>query len=350
MKKKDILSFFMRREQREVEGLAEFIESAYRAVLRRDPDPDGKQRYLERMRQGMSYRDLLDELARSKEYRLKRVIDLGAHEKFSVNTVGSGVSGLGHRIAATNCFDRRKYEEIWSEYFTGDRILIVGQREYGCHHKERFWELFNTLAVLIEGREFPCVLEFGASTFSAFYKRLFPQLEFHLCDRPVPEEYIGFTESVARRLSQCDDYFEVDLERPYEIEEKIVTPGNSYDVVIFTEVLEHLLVHPVELFKQLGQLLRQKGFIYLTTPNFFSRANMTRLQNLENPSPMYPPSGGNWDAHYHFREYSLKELLELVQQARLNVESWYFSDCWDTDVTKLAECERGNLVLLIGMS
>jgi SAM-dependent methyltransferase len=125
----------------------------------------------------------------------------------------------------------------------------------------------------------------------------------------------------------------------------------SYDVIVFAEVLEHLVVNPVELFSSMLGLLRPNGSIYLTTPNFFSRKHLEQIRNHENPQEVFPRTNGNWDAHYHHREYGIKELLRFVDQAGGTPTGWYFSDCWDqTDpsaatLAKLPASQRGNIVM-----
>lgn len=101
---------------------------------------------------------------------------------------------------------------------------------------------------------------------------------------------------------------------------------------MFAEVLEHLLVEPVALVRDLLSLLSPSGLLYLTTPNFFRPENMERFAAGCNPQPYYPGTAQNWDAHYHHREYSMTELMDVVQQAGGVLAAAYFSDCWNRPV------------------
>jgi len=252
---------------------------------------------------------------------------------------------------------RTTYETLFRSHFESGRELVIGQAAYGPDHKERFWELFNAAVWLLEGRAAPCVLEFGTSEFSAFFRTLLPGVVLDLCDRPTPPDYIGFTEARARRTAGCRHYFAVDLEGgAAAIRASDLTAG-GYDLVLFAEVLEHLDVNPVDLLGALLGLLKPDGYLYLTTPNFLRRENLRKLARGENPQEVYPAAAdtagldggtgdGNWDRHHHHREYAAKELLRFIAAAGGQTRAFYFSACWDTEPLPPVH-ERGNLVFVV---
>ena len=240
---------------------------------------------------------------------------------------------------------RADYERYYNAILSPERELIIGQRDYLPQHKERFWELFNACALLLDGRAAPTLLEFGTSEFSAMYKQFFGDLTLHLSDRPAAADYIGFTEAVGYRVANCDRYVAVDLERlPVAADDPFA--GVRYDLIVFAEVLEHLVVNPVDLLRALLELLTPDGFLYLTTPNVFRAENRDKWLRMENPQQVYPAADGNWDGHHHHREYGAVELLRFVGGAGGEVVAFYYSDCWDASV-ELAPSERSNLVFLI---
>jgi hypothetical protein len=118
--------------------------------------------------------------------------------------------------------------------------------------------------------------------------------------------------------------------------------------VLFAEVLEHLVVHPVEVLTPLLSLLRPGGYLYLTTPNFFRRQNRRRMAAWDNPQEVYPRGDGNWDLHYHHREYGHREMFRFVEAAGGVTRAFYFSACWD-DPDDLPDnpAEYGNMVFVI---
>jgi SAM-dependent methyltransferase len=67
--------------------------------------------------------------------------------------------------------------------------------------------------------------------------------------------------------------------------------GSDYDVILFCEILEHLLVDPAPLMDRLKGMLRPGGSLMLTTPNVFSRHNQTLWQAGQNIYEWYSPNG-----------------------------------------------------------
>ena len=70
-------------------------------------------------------------------------------------------------------------------------------------------------------------------------------------------------------------------------------------------------------------------FFYVTTPNFLIPEKAAKLCGGYNPSPPFDDYDRNRDAHFHFREYTVRELLSeitYVGGARVDV---ILSNCWD---------------------
>ena len=258
------------------------------------------------------------------------------------------VESLSRELEDARLVDKNAYETVWKEIFQERENLIIGQREYGRQHKQRFLELLNALVLLTRDKENPKIIEFGISEFSAFYKRFKPGVLLHTVDRPTDDDYIGFTKKVCENVSGCAHHFEIDLHQPNAIPTQFGDHRRSYDLILFTEILEHLIINPVELLRELLDLLNDNGSLYLTTPNFYSRKNLDLIAARENPQAVYPQRDGNWDAHHHFREYCAKELFEMIEKAGGKTTHFYFSDCWgdENSLTYPAE-ERENLVFVI---
>ena len=241
--------------------------------------------------------------------------------------------------------DRKTYETAYATLIQRSEALVVGQDTYLPQHKERFWELFQACGHLLTQRTNPRLLEFGSSEFSVLYKRFFPNAAVHLSDRPTPPDYIGFTEALARQKLACDDYFAIDLEQVDSLPTGGPVPG-SYDLILLCEVLEHLVVNPVDLLRALLALLKPDGRLYLTTPNLFRAENQRKWIVGENPQAVYPTRNQNWDRHHHHREYGAAELLRFIRAAGGRALAFYYSDCWDRD-TSVAPNQRSNLVFLV---
>ena len=94
--------------------------------------------------------------------------------------------------------------------------------------------------------------------------------------------------------------------------------------------------------------LAANGCLYLTTPNFFRSDNLEQLLEQHNPQQVFPAGEGNWDAHFHHREYGARELLGFVRDAGGRCRSFHYSGCWDDEAIRAgSDNELGNLVFVI---
>ena len=98
-------------------------------------------------------------------------------------------------------------------------------------------------------------------------------------------------------------------------------PDDSFDVVLLTEVYEHLRDYPVRVLQESRRILRPGGRLYLTTPN--AAYVVTRLRALVGRSvgsPLPDWIGGLPHAR-HAREYTFGEMATLIEYAGLTVVS-----------------------------
>ena len=326
-----------------------FIRLVYKTLLKRLPDDEGLRTYLGRLNVSeMSHAHFISSLLESDEYKILsgKLGYLRDPEiaQYLTDEVQQDSATLGGNLA----LDDATYQNAWASIFDSGKPLIIGQQEYGRQHKRRFRELFNAVTLLTGQNLKPKILEFGISEFSALHHLLNPNTILHTADRPTPADYAGFTKTVCERISGCEFHAEIDLNQPHEIGEKLTPHSGTYDLVVLAEILEHLVVNPVELLRQLLRLLKPSGSLYLTTPNFYRRENLERIDARRNPQHLFPGQSANWDAHFHHREYCLKELLDLIRQAGGETAMFYFSDCWDDDPKGTMPLDqRGNLVFVI---
>ena len=97
----------------------------------------------------------------------------------------------------------------------------------------------------------------------------------------------------------------------------------SFDLIVFSEVIEHLSVAPEFVFASLGSLLTEQGVLICSTPNAADFAKRVRLVLGRNPYErlrLYSINPG------HVREYTRQELYEIAHSVGLNCLSHtYFS-------------------------
>lgn len=220
-------------------------------------------------------------------------------------------------------------EDLLGRILPDPQDMVIGQEDYQRTHKRRFLEIAN--AVLQFCPEQGKLLEFGVSEFSRIYKELRPNCRLITSDRPVDPDSPGFTPDRCRKVSGCEAHVVLDLEDTNSPAWHELAANGPFDLILFTEVLEHLLAEPASLLRRMLGLLSSQGLLYLTTPNFLRLVNRRAWSKQLNPQPVFPGREKYLDAHchYHFREYTMREILELMHGAGGRVLTCYFSGCWD---------------------
>lgn len=217
------------------------------------------------------------------------------------------------------------------------RLPFGLQTEYLSFHRNRFFELDNIAAKLIqEQRELvPRVLDVGMSVNTLIIQKLLPSARVETTDR------LGLD------LGDCPiTYHPLDLTDP-DLDK--VDLGQRYDVILFAEVIEHLIANPVRVLRFFIRHLTPNGRIILTTPNFFAEVRLHMMRSRKNPQPIFPEHlDRNTAIEHHVREYSISELLELCVDAGGKPATFFYSSCWDRDPQNIPEEQWLNLVVVIG--
>jgi SAM-dependent methyltransferase len=92
-------------------------------------------------------------------------------------------------------------------------------------------------------------------------------------------------------------------------------PSDSYDVVLFMEVLEHLAIDPLQVFLEAHRVLRPGGTMFVTTPNIASLEAVAKILLGQSPYNFgfYLPQYGVYGRHN--REFIAEEVAALGQCA-----------------------------------
>ncbi len=101
-----------------------------------------------------------------------------------------------------------------------------------------------------------------------------------------------------------------DLEQP---EALTAIADDTFDLVLFTEIIEHLAFNPVAMWREIYRVLKPGGRIVITTPNYYAlRGRAWRWRRF------VFRSGAGIDIRdildhrtyaHHWKEYSLRELI-----------------------------------------
>lgn len=327
--------------------LEETAQLLYRAVLRREPDQSGLAAYTRMLAQGRPLIELLRLICDSSEYRSKILLprdevisrriddyDIKADENIKAY-LRKPVIEMTQTIR-TRALDHRSFASAASRAVDMTGGHLGAQIEYLEVHIERFQEIANVILKLGENFEIRNLLDFGLSVNSFIMRELFPNIEIFVADRPEiaipPNEFSG-----AIAIDLLDDKLST------------IDFNQKFDLIVFSEVIEHVLVHPANIIQFLLRHINESGFVILTTPNLFARSKLSQISKRANPLPPYPVTYTRADApHFHIREYGMGEMLRMVDDAGGLVQAFFFSACWDEPESRenLPAHELGNLFLL----
>lgn len=190
------------------------------------------------------------------------------------------------------------------EPFWDEAELPASLRPYLAFQARRYGHIVQALAPFapLTGRT---VLDLGGGVGSldvvlhAAYGGTYDLAEFV---PPTPVHLAALTRRGVRA------HYHLDLTAPHPLQG---VPG-PYDLLLFVEVLEHLLVNPLLLFREFWDHLAPGGFLFLTTPNqarLGNRLKLLRGRSIKE-SGRYPTEPGR--TYGHVVEYTRAELDHLL--------------------------------------
>lgn len=97
----------------------------------------------------------------------------------------------------------------------------------------------------------------------------------------------------------------------------------EFDVVLFCEIIEHLLMDPVSALKEIKRVLKPYGVLVLTTPNVSRLENVSKMiagANIYDPYSGYGPYGR------HNREYNKHDLFFLLDYLGFTIDIMFTAD------------------------
>jgi 2-polyprenyl-3-methyl-5-hydroxy-6-metoxy-1,4-benzoquinol methylase len=118
-------------------------------------------------------------------------------------------------------------------------------------------------------------------------------------------------------------------------------PG-SFDLVICSEVLEHLQISLTAALRKVAQQLKPGGVLIVTVPNIYRLTNLRKILNDENIVDPFPHeaaivNGVVVDRRHHQREPTMAELKAAVGNCGLMIaKASYFNSVWRPRRSELA--------------
>jgi 2-polyprenyl-3-methyl-5-hydroxy-6-metoxy-1,4-benzoquinol methylase len=128
-------------------------------------------------------------------------------------------------------------------------------------------------------------------------------------------------------------------------------PDNYFDAVLFSEIIEHLNINPLPVLQEINRILKPDGIVYITTPNqanLFNRITMMlggSLRNSISTSVTQIDQSQHTICGIHWREYTLKELVEILEITGFSIKKYSFSNNTKKNTSLLIEIIDGITVL-----
>jgi SAM-dependent methyltransferase len=210
------------------------------------------------------------------------------------------------------------------DFVTSVRVADAPEEEmrnYGTHDFRRFVFTYG----LVKNTEGAC-LELGANPyFTTMLLKKFTNLELKLAnyfgdfpdkDATQTVEYLDI--SSGERLEHIFSFKHFNVEK-----EAFPWPENTFDVVIFSEIIEHLTNNPCQALREIRRVLKPNGSLILTTPNVARLENVAKIIAGAN---IYDPYSGYGSYGRHNREYNRHELVTLLQYEGFDCEEHFTVD------------------------
>ena len=205
--------------------------------------------------------------------------------------------------------NKGKYKKIIDSWINIEKNQTCGQEpqeRYTKDHLQRFEYIFNLSTKLVSQKE-ASILDIGRSYLSTMISTYYQDVVTMGFD--IQDDRGGHREIEKVNM----EHIVFDLNESRDVNK---WPEQKFDLIIFSEVIEHLHEAPEFVFLLLSSMLNKKGYIICTTPNFSFLRNRLSCLIGNNPNSKIRFLKKN---PAHFREYTKAELIEIANKCGFSV-------------------------------
>jgi len=211
-------------------------------------------------------------------------------------------------------------EEQLQALVTSIRVEDGPDEEMKSYARGDFKRFIYTLGLVPE-KFGMSVLELGANPyFTTTLLHKFRNAELHLANFFGRGEQEGSQKVTIHETGEVISY----SYKQFNIEEDAFPYENeTFDVVMFCEIIEHLLSDPIHALAEIRRVLKPGGVMVLTTPNAARLENVRKIVVGEN---IYDPYSGYGPYGRHNREYTQQDVFRLLDSNGFHVDVLFTAD------------------------
>lgn len=206
------------------------------------------------------------------------------------------------------------------------------QAELANYLNEDFRRFVYTLGMVPEQNG--QLLEIGANPyFTTMLLKRFRRYDVH-CTNYFGVTGGGSSQTVTHVPS--GEAFEIDyLNNNVDLED--IPFAGPFDVILFCEVIEHLVTDPLNALRRIKERLSPGGTLILTTPNVNRLENIAKMMSGQN---IYDPISGYGVYGRHNREYNKHELYLMLDHVGFDLQVMFSADVHENHSDKYYPTER----------
>jgi ubiquinone/menaquinone biosynthesis C-methylase UbiE len=222
------------------------------------------------------------------------------------------------------------YKDIPDSIVDVLETLISPEDYYHHTHKRR---MARTLKTLLDQKPKGKLLELGTSkVIPLSLQQLAPELEVHVTDFNLDQPQSGQMSIQIGHYTREVPVYRVDLET-----QEIPVEDATFDLVVCTEVIEHLELDPMFMIAEINRVLKPQGILILTTPNITSSRALWKILRGFEPY-FYMQYRHKPKLYRHNYEYSPIAITQILKAGGFDGSVWTedsFEDGVTEDIEKL---------------